>query len=361
MLHTDYVPILKGKDGEYGALKELSPSTKSKLTPLVEIISVPWDFEKEVPKESIDTHLEDVCGKILASWGTNHPLYIDPYWIDESERMKDSSHPLTYVFDDGRKKGVLGVPVTGLSRDSAYQAAVKDIIANDKRGVCVRLDNDDFKELFDLSSNLDSLLTLLATSKAEADLLLDFRSIGVNQTASVVLAAQSIISLLTNINDWRNFILAGSGFPVEMPGPSTLTLAPRTEWAVWQLLAKHHKRLSRLPTFGDYGINHPDLIDDIDPKLLRLSAAIRYTTETDWLLLKGKWLRKHGFGQFHDLAKTLLTRPEYKGASHCWGDEFISLCAGRTKKPGSLTTWRNVGTNHHLTLVVEQISSYVLP
>ena len=88
MLHTDYVPILKGKDGEYGALKELSPSTKSKLTPLVEIISVPWDFENEVPKESIDTHLEDVCEKILASWGTDHPLYIDPYWIDESERMK---------------------------------------------------------------------------------------------------------------------------------------------------------------------------------------------------------------------------------------------------------------------------------
>jgi hypothetical protein len=359
--HTHYVPILKGKDGEYGALKELNSATKSGLTPLIEVISIPWDFQNDQPKETIDTHLDDVAAKILASWGNTQPLYVDPYWIDESERMKDGRHYLTFVFDDTRAKGVLGIPVTGLRRDADYQLAVKTIVAADKRGVCIRLENEDFTELFDLNSNLDTLLTALGVAKGDVDLLMDFREVGVNQTASVALAAQSIISLLANVSDWRGLIFAGTGFPSEMPGPSTLTLAPRTEWMVWQQLAKHHKRLSRLPTFGDYAISSPDLLDDVDPRMMKLSAAIRYTTDSDWLLIKAGLLRKKGFGQFHDLSKLLLGRPEYKGSSHCWGDEYVSLCAVRTQQPGSLMTWRKVGTNHHLTLVQQQVASYALP
>jgi Beta protein len=359
--HTHYVPILKGKDGEYGALKELNGVTRSGLTPLVEIVSIPWDFQNDKPKETIDRHLDDVAEKMLASWGTARTLFIDPYWIDEAERMKDGRHYLTFVFDDARAKGLQAVPVTGLRRDLPYQQAVKAIMAADRRGACIRLENEDFSELFDLNRNLDDLLAALGVSKGDVDLLMDFREIGENQTASVALAAQSIISLLTNINDWRALIFAGTGFPSEMPGPSTLTLAPRTEWIVWQQLAKHHKRLSRLPTFGDYAISNPQLLDDVDPRMMRLSAAIRYTTDNDWLLLKAGLLKRKGFGQFHDLSKLLLRRPEYKGPAHCWGDGFINLCAGRTQNPGSLMTWRKVGTNHHMTLVRQQVASYVLP
>src|SRR6185503_18493121 len=115
------------------------------------------------------------------------------------------------------------------------------------------------------------------------------------------------------------------------------------------------------PSFGDYAISSPDLLDDVDPRMMKLSAAIRYTTDSDWLLIKAGLLRKKGFGQFHDLSKFLLGRPEYKGSSHCWGDEYISLCAVRTQQPGSLMIWRKVGTNHHLTLVQQQVASYALP
>lgn len=61
--HTHYVPILKGKEGEYGALKELSSKIKSKLVPLIEVIAVPWDFDNEVPAKAIDDHLEMVAEK----------------------------------------------------------------------------------------------------------------------------------------------------------------------------------------------------------------------------------------------------------------------------------------------------------
>ena len=53
-----YVPVLKGRDGEYGALQTLTPSTRQALTPLVEIPPIPWDFKEEKPAKTIDGHLK---------------------------------------------------------------------------------------------------------------------------------------------------------------------------------------------------------------------------------------------------------------------------------------------------------------
>ena len=39
------------------------------------------------------------------------------------------------------------------------------------------------------------------------------------------------------------------------------------------------------------------------------------------------------------------------------GDRYISECAGGSAGTGNLTTWRKVGTNHHLEKVVRDISS----
>lgn len=88
-----------------------------------------------------------------------------------------------------------------------------------------------------------------------------------------------------------------------------------------------------------------------------MSANIRYATDTVWLVLKGTRIKKNDV-QFHNLCKVLVARPEYKGATYSWGDQFIKLCSERTTNPGNLTTWRQVGTNHHLTLVSEQIATF---
>lgn len=363
MDHTSYVPILKGKEGEYEALKELPNSIKARLVPLIEIIPIPWDFENNVPAKSLDDHLSTVNAKLLDSWGKQHSCFLDLCWIPESERMADGTHPVTCVLDGARANGLLVIPVTGLRRDRNYQAGVKRVAGIDNRGVCVRLENEDFKNYDELNDDLTRLLNSLSLNKTSVDLLLDFRQIAANQTASVSLTAQLIISILNEVNEWRSLIFAASGFPINLGDvtPDTIATLPRTEWAVWQTMINGRRRLPRLPTFADYAINHPDPLADIDPRLLRLSAGIRYATKADWLVLKGRLLKKYKYVQFHQLAKKLIARPEYAGRNFSWGDEYITLCAGRTKNPGSLTIWRKVGTNHHLTLVCDQLSNFAWP
>jgi hypothetical protein len=88
-----------------------------------------------------------------------------------------------------------------------------------------------------------------------------------------------------------------------------------------------------------------------------MSASIRYTTDSDWLVVKGRNVRQYGFEQYFDLCRALVERPEYYGPAFSWGDEYIGRCAAREVGPGNATTWRKVGTNHHITVVTRAIAN----
>ena len=65
--HTLYLPILKGRLGEYGALREMSPEVKAKVIPVIEIPPIPWNFADDEPSVTIDRHLSS------KDWVYRHP------------------------------------------------------------------------------------------------------------------------------------------------------------------------------------------------------------------------------------------------------------------------------------------------
>ncbi len=92
---------------------------------------------------------------------------------------------------------------------------------------------------------------------------------------------------------------------------------------------------------------------------MRPSASVRYTHDTYWLVPKGRNLREYGFDQFHGVCRALVQRVEYAGPQFSWGDQYIDDCAAERVGPGNLTTWRKVGTSHHLAFVVRQLATEV--
>jgi hypothetical protein len=355
--HTHYVPILKGKEGEYQALRELTPAIRNRLTPLIEPIPIPYDFEHEIPAKTVDEHLQNFIGKIVLNWGLD-PIFFDLDWIPAAERMADGRHPLKFIFDGARDKGSQAIPVTGLNRNGDYQDAVKDALDSDNRGICVRLESDDLDDLTDLESQLDTLLAFFGITPTDVDLLVDFASIDPQSAVPMQIAASSIIGALPAIIDWRTLTFAASAFPPDLSRlpANSVTPLPRTEWAIWLWLAARRARLRRLPTFGDYAIAHPGWTE-IDARLMKMSAQLRYTTDVDWLVFKKRNTREFGFAQFKEICSDLIGRPEYKGSSFGWGDNAIDEYALPSTGTGNATTWRKIGTNHHATMVVTQISS----
>jgi hypothetical protein len=165
--------------------------------------------------------------------------------------------------------------------------------------------------------------------------------------------------MLTPKKEWRRIILAATSFPEDLSDvdAQTISTLPRHEWELWKTLQRRPDSLPRRDIiYGDYAIAHP-VTPDIDPRVMRMSANIRYTATDTWLIVKGKNVRQYGFDQYFDLCKTLVKRLEYMGSEFSWGDRYIADCAEGIVGPGNATTWRKVGNNHHITLLVKELAT----
>lgn len=134
--HTHYVPILKGKLGERGALEVIDPTVKTALTPLIEIPPIPWDHENDTEAKTIDAHLAATAAQLKSCWGTTDRFFLDFNLLPPGVPMTSGNHPVETVLGDARAEGLQGVPVTGLARGQDYQDAVRDAVALDDRGAC---------------------------------------------------------------------------------------------------------------------------------------------------------------------------------------------------------------------------------
>lgn len=366
-----YVPILKAKDGEFGALACMDPTLKPLFTPLIDVPPVPYVLREVVLEDgtktqrmvriTVDEHVCLLGAKLKAAWGTDSPLWLDLGSDPGSEPLANGQPAIDFVLTDARKRGVQVIPVTDLRRDAAYQAAVQAAVRLDGRGVCIRLSQEDMASGNALGKSLDSLLEYLGVPASETDLVLDFRDIIPGQAATIALAAKAVINTLPRLQEWRTLTFAASAFPANLSdyGPDSINLRERTEWLVWNKLREQQEKLGRLPTFGDYGVQHPDFAETIDPRILQMSANIRYTSTNTWVIVKGKSVKRHGGKQYNDLCRRLVQRPEFCGRGYSWGDTYIAdwHTPERQKKPGNATTWRQVGTSHHLTFVLRQLSN----
>ena len=352
-----YVPLLKAKQGELNALAELNQSVKDGVTPLLELPLAPWDWNNDQPAKSIDEHLDGYPAKLTKAWGANDPFFVDTIYVDDEGPLASGAAPVTGLFDSMRNAGLRAIPVTGPSRDAAQQQAVGQIVAQDSRGVCIRLQGDDLGDPLSLTAELTKLLGQLGCELGDADLVLDYEQIDDDKVSPISVAATAVLTLLTTLKDWRTVTLASGGFPVNLQDQSPISVStiPRADWRMWGRLIPHRAKLGRMPTFGDYGIASPQLVE-LDPRIIDMSVNLRYASDDDWLALKARSRKKHGHGQFNDLCQMLVARTEFRGASFSAGDNYIADCAAGTDGPGNATKWRQCGTSHHLAHVVRQIA-----
>lgn len=351
---THYVPILKGRPAEYEALKEVD-AKKGLLTPLIEITPIGWDFAEEKPTSSIDDHLINAEKRLEAAWGTERRTFIDLIWIDRAMRCAGDEHPLAFILRRGSDLDLRLVPVVTMDSDAPYRQAIKT--GHRDLGACLRLRSSDLITP-QVGANATALLTDLGLDMSDVDLIVDLKELNAREVDFNVLGALGVISQVPSPDAWRSFSVAGASFPENLSEmqPSTEKRFERAEWAIWNALRE--RDLPRSPTFADYTINHPEPPAGLDPRLMRISAQLRYTAETDWLVFKERNIRDYGSEQFVAICKRLIARDEFSGADFSWGDRYIfERGTGEDTRPGNPMMWRKVGTNHHLLKVLSQIAS----
>src|SRR5262249_6234751 len=150
----------------------------------------------------------------------------------------------------------------------------------------------------------------------DCDLILDLGAPNFLPLEGFAQLVASIIGKLPDLAKWRTFTLVGTSFPSTMAELTTAqSVVPRNEWLLYKLLTPRLRRAGiRIPTFGDYVINHPEVLQ-MDMRFLKPSATIRYTIDDAWFIVKGPNVRDHGYRQYVDHCKTVISSSHYMGAT----------------------------------------------
>ncbi|MCT4086696.1 beta family protein [Elizabethkingia anophelis] len=350
MTEQIYLPILKGKKGEYDALSKLTDNVKKKILPLIEIPAIAWDFVNEAPSTTLEKQVDSSIKSIEKSWEKDLPILIDTFYLDDDYNGTDTT--IGFIINKLKADGYNPIPV--FNPNSSKRAIEQN---KNNETFCIRIT---FEELdsFDANLEIERVAKILKIDKSKIILLLD---LGYIEEKQYVLAKRMSLSFYKEIKDiekFKDFYFSATSFPINLSSCKTnsITEIERIEFEVHEAFKNSKDKLPRIPKFSDYCISNPET-DEIDPRFMTISASIRYTYNEKWYIFKGGSIKKFSSDQFYSLSKEVVNSPIYSGEKFSWGDGQIYDKSKRIGGPGNSTTWRQINTNHHITLMVDLLSS----
>ena len=351
-----YIPCLRWKQGEYLAVHRLSATAHQEILPLIEVAEVGFDFETRKPLKSLGEHLAPFARRVREKWGKDQCL-VDLRHVDATHRLPTGEDALTFVFADLRLKGATAVPVVSPQTTADVRKSVRGINARDGFGMAVRVGIEGAVAT-GFADSLETLTQDCDVAPEDCDLVVDLGTPSYDPLEGLVAILEDVVRDLPCLNRWRRVGLIGTSFPSTMAGlPPGTSIRKRSEWVMYRSLVKRlTQRRLRVPCFGDYCIEFPEIVR-MDMRLVKPYASVRYTIPDGWLIARGMNVRDHKYGQYRQLCSLVRAAREYSGPAFSEGDMYIYRCAQGMAPTGNLTTWRWVGTNHHLELVARDVAS----
>lgn len=362
--NLNYVPVLKWKRAEMGALEELTEAERNKVTPLIELV-MPKPKSKTTEKDYDGLYAEvieifrtkrvlEIPNEIATYWGKN-PIFVDFTLLYPADLKLEA---MNYIIKTSSTMGLNIIPVVNFSDSQEYKAAAIKSRKEYGHDLCLRVSTFDLSNVSLLNEKIDKYLALEQSGTANTYILVDIKDDNTDNYNSHVAASQRI----NKLEEWKGFIFASGSFPVDLSNckKDEDNYIARVDWLNWN---KFNKRegLLRIPTFSDYGIRHP--IYNASFQFLEATASIKYTRKDDWYVIKGE---KRKYEYFLAGASLLVTHDFYDGEDFSYGDRYIAEKAAHYPKymknrnlkgTGTTELWLKAGLNHHLSVVLGQLSS----
>lgn len=329
-----YVPILKGKSAELGAV---ATAPRSRLVPLIEFID-----------------LSKGPSALTKAW----PSVNDVVWVQllNLEGLEESQfdQQISDFFDTIRGK-VAAVPVLTTTEEPSTLLTIAKIISQDKRGAVLRIDVEDLIESeLDTPADISSTMDQLNIPRTEVTLVIDGGTLTGTPTIQASVATQALKSI--NVDDWLSVVLSFSAFPPELgkvAATDTVTAISRDDA---KSFATVQNSTGLNLVYADYAVGTP-LYGGAPFAPI---PNIRYAANSHWKIHRGKQ-RKNPSQQYRDLANDIINATYYDGPQFSPGDKQISEVASQVSGPGNATTHLRAATSRHLHLVLSRLASLGVP
>ena len=352
---TDYTPSLRWRQGEYQALLFLPEQHKARICPLITIPPIEFDFDLQIPKKTLHEHIHPFAKRVHKKWD-HRPCWVDIHPTLREARMDDGRVTYDYVFTELREYAPNAVPVVSNDMSSATKAIIRNIVSTDQKGVAVRLVLLDLMTPNTLATT-EALIAEIGVSASEVDLLIDVEAPNYDPMNVFAQALMTQVKALGDLHRFRNYCVIGTGFPESMAGvPKGASKIPKQHWLLYKQAVGALTESDRVPCFGDYTITHPDFVA-MDMRMVKPAGKIIYAINDAWHIQKGGSFRDDQ-AQMHTHSQNICASSVYMGASYSFGDHFIEQCAAHAAGPSNLSRWKCVGINHHMTVVLDDLSSF---
>lgn len=297
------------------------------------------------------------AGAIARKWWEYEIIWVQPVNLSGDDDA-DFADDITELFQQLRDSGRYAVPVALLDESAESVAALSAIVAEDGRGLVLRLDAEDLVVTppSDVLADIDDFLNAYNVQPADCDLVLD-ASLVRDSVAARVATAESALTALPYLGGWRNLVVALSAFPTDLGahmGKNTVQGFSRADRAAYMSLVA--RGIARTPVYADFGVGQPTYADVAFSPI----PNIKYTDVAEWQVHRGA-TRTNPSPQYVQLATDVAAAPYFRGAPFSRGDAYITDVASRVDGPGNATTYLRAAMSHHIEHVLDRLSTHGEP
>lgn len=355
-----YIPVLKWKQGEQGAVKPLSSAQRAQMLPIAELQDRTYDWKKQIYNKTWEEHLDKMALTTRNAWGKSHEIAVDmnsatmPHLINKARRRH---------FSVLWAHGVQAVPVVGTYTAPTEVAELREVSdLHDRKRWLLRYVFDQEAEVLpapqEVASWYKSASKQLGVEHSQIDAVVDLGHVANWDVKALAPDIANIVRAVSELGHWRRVAVLSGAFPRNLAGYNRGTYQiPRIDWALYQEVRTLAKTSQQFPLYGDYGVSHIEAFDG-DPRTIKMSVNLRYAHWDTWTVFKARSAIDFGFEQYLELCKLLTALPVFMTAGFSHGDanyEEKATKVGAT--PGNASNWRRDATNHHLHVVLHQLAS----
>lgn len=349
----EYVPVLKGKDAEIGAVVA-SPKTLL-MTPLFEIQKAPKATvdrrtgEKSKVK-SATTDAAHFLDEIARLW--SEPLYVDISRVAKGKPERKQWWDLLALLNNMADVPVDLMPVVSFDDDATTRAAAGSVATLGRAALRVPM------QLVRVNTAaLSGIVAMVAQDMGlkdtDVDVVLDWAN--VLETYALDDLVTDTTAAITALGGTHGKVIV-VGTPQDSSFQQAGDWDPvRREWWLWLRLA--HAGVDVI--YGDYALYSPADPVPVQPKYghLRYSSGERMHVHRRDIPKNGGGLG----GAFTEACAHLLTKPHWLGSTFSKADASIANITAGSEKPGNARVWRRLAIHHHFALVDSLLASPPAP
>lgn len=194
-----YVPIFKGRMGEFTALRNVTEEQRGKFTPLIEFVPQgdEVDDDGEPDHAKVTATVNRTVERLQRSWPPSTDVIVDVHALPPIEGYYPVANVIDHFHHLDQSQVIPTCRPQDLNDPGLLERLRGSLNAFADRNVCIRLSDEDLDERDEpIATSLDQLVAAIETTPENVDLVIDFGAFNETSASFAARIGRLVISAM---------------------------------------------------------------------------------------------------------------------------------------------------------------------